>query len=89
MTPRPGAFALLRTKTVKIHATSRLEGLAGEAAPGTVVLADKSRVIVACGPKGEERIVVTRVQMEGKRVVSAGEWVAGRGVAEGDVLSAS
>ena len=88
MSPRPGAFTHRNGKTIKLHATSRLESVGSEVAPGTVVLADKSRVVVACGPGGEERILLTRVQMEGKRVVSAGEWVAGRGVAEGDVLSA-
>jgi methionyl-tRNA formyltransferase len=87
MNPRPGAFALLHGKTVKLHATSRLDGLARATSPGTVVLADKSRVIVSCGPRGEERIALVRVQMEGKRVVSAGEWVGGRGVTEGEVLS--
>ncbi len=87
MTPRPGAFTRLHGKTVKLHTTLRLDGKSGRSAPGTVVLADKSRVVVACGPEGEERIVLVRVQMEGKRTVSAGEWVGGRGVAEGDVLS--
>ena len=87
MSPRPGAFTYLHGKTIKLHATTRLDGSGAEMAPGTVVLADKSRVVVACGPRGEERILLTRVQMEGKRVVSAGEWVGGRGVAEGDILS--
>jgi methionyl-tRNA formyltransferase len=87
LNPRPGAFALLRGKPIKIHATAHLDAPGAASPPGTVVLADKSRVVVACGPEGEERILVTRVQMEGKRAVSAGEWVGGRGVAEGEALA--
>jgi methionyl-tRNA formyltransferase len=87
MSPRPGAFAHLHGKPLKIHATTRLESLGAEAKPGTVLLADKSRVVVACGSRGEERILLTRVQMEGKRAVSAGEWVSGRGVSEGDIFA--
>jgi methionyl-tRNA formyltransferase len=87
MNPKPGAFSKLGTKTVKVHATHPLEGRSATAPPKTVVLADKSRVVVACGPSGEERIELVRVQLEGKRVVTAGEWVGGRGVKEGDVLS--
>jgi methionyl-tRNA formyltransferase len=85
--PRPGAFARQDDKTLKVHATRRIDGPSAGASPGTVVLADKSRVIVACGPDGGERIELVRVQMEGRRVVSAGEWVGGRGVKEGDRLT--
>jgi len=87
MNPRPGAFARLAGKTVKVHATHRIDGASPGRDPGTVVLADKSRVVVACGPAGEERIEIARVQLEGKRAVTAGEWVGGRGVKEGDILS--
>jgi methionyl-tRNA formyltransferase len=87
MNPRPGAFAHLRGKPIKIHATARLDVPGAASPPGTVVLADKSRVVVACGPRGEERILITRVQLEGKRAVSAGEWVGGRGVSEGEALA--
>jgi methionyl-tRNA formyltransferase len=90
MNPRPGAFTRLHAKTVKVHATQRLAGDTAEAsplAPGTVVLADKSRVVVACGPSGSERLGLLRIQLEGKRATTAGEWVNGRGVKEGDVLA--
>jgi methionyl-tRNA formyltransferase len=48
-----------------------------------VVVADKSRVLVACG-RGLVELV--RVQPEGRRAITAPEWVAGRGVTEGDTL---
>jgi methionyl-tRNA formyltransferase len=90
MSPWPGAFSHLHGKTVKLHAT-RCTGLTreGGAAAGTVVVADKSRVLVACGAEGRETIDLLRVQLEGKKPVSAQEWVSGRGVREGDVLGSS
>jgi len=89
LSPRPGAYFFLRGKPVKLHSTSPVEAPhAASAPPGTVVLADKSRVIVACGEHGEDRIALVRVQMEGKRVISSGEWVGGRGVFEGETLAA-
>jgi methionyl-tRNA formyltransferase len=94
MSPWPGAFTQLHGKTVKVHAT-RCVGLSSDVSspPGTVVVADKSRVLVACGAGGEaaphETIEVVRVQLEGKKPVTAGEWVSGRGVREGDVLGSS
>jgi methionyl-tRNA formyltransferase len=51
-------------------------------APGEVVLADKARVVVSCGL--HEAIELTRVQLEGRKAIAAGEWVMGRGVARGD-----
>ncbi|MBX3208717.1 MAG: methionyl-tRNA formyltransferase [Labilithrix sp.] len=87
MSPWPGAFTTSRSKGLKVHATRVTDlpvGSAG-AAPGTVVLADKSRVVVACGDRAIELL---RVQLEGKKAIGANDWVAGRGVAEGDVLGA-
>lgn len=88
MSPWPGAFTTSRGKGLKVHAT-RVTDLpstgdtAKSAAPGTIVLADKSRVVAACG---ERAIELLRVQVEGKKAITAADWVAGRGVAEGDVL---
>lgn len=87
MSPWPGAFTTARGKGLKVHATRVTDAPSGVAAePGTVVLADKSRVVVACG---ERAVELLRVQLEGKRVVSAADWYAGRGVAEGDRLGAA
>jgi methionyl-tRNA formyltransferase len=83
MTPWPGAFTTSRGKTLKVHATRVTDAPAGKAAPGTVVLADKSRVIVSCG---ERAVELLRVQLEGKKAIGSGDWFLGRGVAEGDVL---
>jgi methionyl-tRNA formyltransferase len=89
MNPRPGAYGRLGEKIVKVHATSPSAGSRAGATPGQVILADKSRVVVACGPSGEEAIEIARVQLEGKKPVRAADWVAGRGVKEGDVFSSA
>jgi methionyl-tRNA formyltransferase len=86
MTPWPGAFTTARGKTLKVHATRVTDVPAGNAAPGTVVFADKNRVLVACGERGVELL---RVQLEGKKAIAAGDWFVGRGVAEGDRLGAA
>jgi methionyl-tRNA formyltransferase len=89
MSPWPGAFTTARSRPVKVLATHVIVrdpgGVpAGGPTPGQVVLADKSRVLVACG-SGDALELVT-VQPEGKRAMRAAEWMMGRGVAEGDKL---
>lgn len=87
MSPWPGAFTTSRGKGLKVHATRVTDLPTGaDATPGTVVLADKARVVVACGDRAIELL---RVQLEGKKPVNAGDWVGGRGVAEGDRLGAT
>jgi methionyl-tRNA formyltransferase len=89
MSPWPGAFTMARGRPVKVHATRVLttEAIGARARPpGQVVLADKSRVLVASGGAGTVELVT--VQPEGKRAMRASEWVMGRGVAEGDTLGA-
>jgi methionyl-tRNA formyltransferase len=88
MNPWPMASTTLRGKRVIVHRTKKSSGAiaAAPATPGTVVLADKTRVIVACGVG---HVTLERVQLEGKKPVTAAEWFLGRGVAEGDVLGSS
>jgi methionyl-tRNA formyltransferase len=88
MNPWPGAFTTARGRTVKVHATRVLGdrmfvGVPAAASPGAVMVADKSRVLVACG---EGFVELVTVQPESKRAMRASEWAGGRGVAEGDVL---
>ncbi len=86
MSPWPGASTRLRGKTVKVLATRVVEGSREGAGPGAVLVADKSRVLVACGAGGS--VELSRVQLEGKRAIAGAEWAMGRGVAEGDALGA-
>jgi methionyl-tRNA formyltransferase len=83
MSPWPGAHTTLGGKVVKVHATHKADATRSGAAPGEVILADKSRVIVACG---EGAIELVRIQLEGKKPVRGADWVLGRGVREGDRL---
>jgi methionyl-tRNA formyltransferase len=88
MSPWPGAFTTLRGRTVKIHATRVVagEGEDAGARPGEVVVADKSRVLVACG---EGFVALVSVQPEGRRSMNAAMWAIGRGVRDGDVFAAA
>ena len=84
MSPWPGAFTTSRGKGLKVHATRVTElPIGASSVPGTVVLADKARVVIACGDRAIELV---RIQLEGKKAISAGDWVGGRGVSEGDRL---
>jgi methionyl-tRNA formyltransferase len=89
MSPWPGAFTTARGRPLKVHATRVVTQADGgterpvKPEPGRVVLADKSRLLVACGDGVVELVTV---QPEGKRAMRAPDWVMGRGVAEGDVL---
>jgi methionyl-tRNA formyltransferase len=83
MRPWPGAFTMARGKVVKVHATHVVDGAAPGARPGQVVVADKTRVLVACSDRSIE---LAHVQPEGKRAMTGAEWAMGRGVADGDVL---
>jgi len=69
----------------RVFAAGAVSGGASSPAPGEVVVADKSRVVVACAVGLVELVTV---QPEGKRAMAAFEWATGRGVAAGDVLGA-
>jgi methionyl-tRNA formyltransferase len=86
MSPWPGAFTTARGRPLKVHATRVMVGAQPTAPAGHVLLADKSRVLVASGHDGVVELVT--VQPEGKRAMRAAEWVMGRGVSEGDLLGA-
>jgi methionyl-tRNA formyltransferase len=88
MSPWPGAFTTSHGRSVKVHATTVVDAAragGAPARPGEVLIADKSRVLVACG---EGCVQLERVQPEGKRAMRGSDWAMGRGVGEGDVLGA-
>jgi len=83
MNPWPGAFTTARGRIVKVHA-GRVVRLEHPQTPaGRVLVADKSRVLVATGTEAVELVTV---QPEGRRTMAATDWAMGRGVVEGDVL---
>jgi len=82
MTSWPGAFTYAGGKLLKVLASQRGAELS-PAPPGTVVVADKRGVEIACG-RGTLRLL--RAQLEGKKPLSAPELVSGRALSATMVL---
>ncbi|MBQ6267455.1 MAG: methionyl-tRNA formyltransferase [Clostridia bacterium] len=80
LSPWPGATAQLSGKTVKLH-QSRLLDQTADGALGTVLAADK-RLIVVCGDGG--CLEITELQAQGKRAMSAADFLRGNPVTVGD-----
>jgi methionyl-tRNA formyltransferase len=83
MTPWPGAFTRVGGKLLKVLATRRTTFRA-DAPPGSILAADASGVVVACGDGSLE---VLRAQIEGRKALGARELVVGRTLAVGMILS--
>lgn len=71
-TPWPGAFTTLDGALFKVHGAKVAPGTG---APGTVLEVGAAGIEVACG---EGSLVLTSVQLEGKRLMSAQEFLAGK-----------
>ncbi|WP_437893204.1 methionyl-tRNA formyltransferase [Sorangium sp. So ce124] len=84
MTSWPGAFTTIDGKALKVLA-ARVESEADQAGapPGTVVMAGRGVVIVACGAGA---IQILRAQAEGRKPLAAADLVAGRTLQTGMVL---
>ncbi|AKF80026.1 methionyl-tRNA formyltransferase [Myxococcus fulvus 124B02] len=76
-TPWPGAFTSMGGKLVKVH---RVKVAEGKGAPGTVLSAGAEGIEVACG---EGSLVLLDIQLEGKRVMKAAEFLTGHKLAVG------
>lgn len=85
MTPWPGAFTQLHGKPLKIHRCKRHGGEI-EAEPGTIVIADRTCVVVACG---RGLLELETLQLPGKKAMPAGNMVLGRTLKAGDQLGES
>jgi len=82
--PWPGAQALLRGQVVKLFRAVAVNPVR-PAAPGTIFTIDAAGLHVVCG---DNRVVVIReLQAPGRKRLTASQFVAGRGVAAGDVLA--
>lgn len=80
MTSWPGAFTTAFGKTLKVLESRVISEKGAAAEPGTVLVADKSGIEVACGAGV---LAVVRGQLEGRRALSAPELAAGRAVTKG------
>jgi methionyl-tRNA formyltransferase len=80
MTPWPSAFTTAGGKLLKVLATRRSTLKAPNEPPGTILAADSSGVLVACG---DGVLELSRAQVEGKKPLDARELVAGRTLTRG------
>jgi methionyl-tRNA formyltransferase len=78
-TPWPGAFFKTAQGVVKVHGATVGTG---HAAPGTVLRADPTGIELACG---EGSLVITQLQAEGKRAMTAKEFLPGRKLEVGEL----
>ena len=84
VTPIPGAFAYLNGKMLKLNKAAVSDG---SGKPGEVVFTEakgEGYFLVACG---EGALKVTSVIPEGKGRMSAGDFIRGRKIKEGDILT--
>ncbi|HZP43937.1 MAG TPA: methionyl-tRNA formyltransferase [Candidatus Binatia bacterium] len=80
LSPAPVAFTTLEGRRLQVH---RARVGTGAGAPGRVITARPSGIVVGTG---SVPLVLLDVQLEGRRRMSAGEFVAGRPLAPGTCL---
>ena len=81
--PWPGAYTKLGEETMKVFRVKRVSGFP-EAAPGTVLAADrKDGLVVSCGDGAAE---LTEIQMPGQRRMSAKDYLLGHTIKTGVCL---
>jgi methionyl-tRNA formyltransferase len=81
-TPWPGAYSTFRSRTLQIvHAA--VDEAGGHAAPGTL-RPEKRRLFVACGESTSLELL--EVQLEGKKRMSAADFLNGYSVKSGEIL---
>jgi methionyl-tRNA formyltransferase len=80
LTPWPGAFTFLGDKTLKVY---RCRVAGGSGVPGSVLQADRSGLVIACGEGG---LLVEELQLEGKKRLSARDFLAGYNITPGTIL---
>lgn len=82
--PWPGVWARCRGRRLRLVDVAALDGLRAEESPGTVVASKDEALRLVCA-RGTVA-ALEAVQVEGRRVVTAREAVAGRQLAPGDRL---
>ncbi|EAT17004.1 methionyl-tRNA formyltransferase [Desulfuromonas acetoxidans DSM 684] len=78
--PWPGAYTLLDGQTLKLAKTRCVEG---QGEPGQVLEASGETVIVACG---QGALQLGALQLPGKKMLSAADFLRGRGLEKGNLL---
>ena len=83
MTPWPGAYSFLDGKLLKIL---RAQSASGAGSPGEVLSAGREGIEVACGSGS---LLIKELQLEGKKRLSAADFLAGCRVGRGTLLGAN
>ncbi len=82
VTPWPGAYTSLEGKMLKLF---KAAAGSGSGTPGTVIRADRSGLEVACGGGS---VLIGELQLEGKRRMAVGDFLAGYRLLPGALLEA-
>ncbi len=80
--PWPGTYTAHKGARVLVTRALAVEGRAGEE-PGAILEAGNNGIVVACG-KGA--LLITSVKPEGKREMTAGQYLSGHSLKPGDLL---
>ncbi|GFO54483.1 methionyl-tRNA formyltransferase [Geomonas sp. Red276] len=80
MTPWPGAFTFVDGKLLKVY---RVQTAAGSGKPGEVLAANRAGIEIACGSGS---ILISELQLEGKKRLPAADFLAGCRLEPGQLL---
>ena len=83
LSPWPGTTTYLGEKLLKITSARPMSFLSSEKDPGTVLGVDEAGVVVACG---EGSLLLTGLQIPGKKTLPVAEFLHGFQIRPGDVL---
>ncbi len=84
LSPTPGSWTMLEGKRLKIYYTSLSDKNNPNAVPGTVIECSKDGIVVQTGVGS---IVIKQLQIQGGKVLTAKEFINGRKIAVGMVLT--
>lgn len=84
MSPRPGAFTVLRGKNMRLSSV-RSGPARSDLGPGIVSILHRGPVLIGTG---EGTVELVRAQLEGRKELAASELVNGRVLRDGDTLGA-
>ena len=83
MNPWPGSFCWYRGAYLKVHEAEVRDLVSGGTPPGAILEAQGDTILVACG-KGAVRLLT--LQAEGKRALSASEFLRGFALERGEII---
>ena len=83
--PWPGAFTYYNSKLLKIYRAEviRLLGHPVIRSPAQIIEISKEGIVVSAA---QDNLIIKELQIEGKRIMQAGEFIAGHKICVGDIL---